>query len=307
MTIPSSTVMLIAISVVLVVIVLGVFLVVLRRLRTRRDQILLELGSKPGLVQDRAFNRLAMARREVQVLARTGTDTSRALEFIAQSQGAFDTHQYARSYELAQSAHEALVNAHGWAKSSVVALSPAGAPVLRESPPVPPFAAPTEAASAPAPLPRNRAESQFQLRLLEQEVVTARRDRPRQGGTFEAINLQGQAQEGFDRGDFTEAFRLALRARRSLGGKVESLAPPPRGVDPSSPPGSAQGPLDSTAVAEQVAAADRCSNCGYPTPPNDTFCRGCGDQRAVSACAACGSPRGPSDTFCGRCGAQFAG
>jgi len=308
MTLPGSTLTLIVITVILVVVVLAIFLVVLRRLRARRDQLLTELGSKPALVQDRAFNRLAMARKEAEVLGRTGTDVSAALGLIAQSQGAFDTHQFPRAYELAQSAHEALVTARSRPSSLPAPFDRPSASGHR-APPVP--AAPsdptTPAPPPPAPLPPNPAESQFQLRLLDQEVATARSDRPKQTGTLEAINLQTQAQAAFDHAEFTDAFRLALRARRSLGGKVESLAPPPRPATSVSPPGSGPASLDPAAAAEQAAGASRCPNCGYPTLPNDTFCRGCGTQRATSSCPACGTPRAPADTYCGVCGAQFTG
>jgi hypothetical protein len=305
MTLPASTITLIAITAVLVVVVLAIFLVVLRRLRARRDRILLELGSKPELVQDRAFNRLAMARQEAQVLGRTGSDTSRAQELIAQSQGAFDTHQYARSYELAQSAHESLVNARGRSAPPAGSVPPPFGPT---APAPPSSAAPKEVSTsppAPAPLPRNRAESQFQLHLLEQEVATARQDRPKQGGTLAAISLQAEAQSAFDGGEFTEAFRLALKARRSLGGKVESLAPPHRAPSSGAPAPSAASPLDPSATAEQAAAANRCTSCGYPTLPDDTFCRGCGTPLSPRTCPSCGGPRRPADTFCGRCGASF--
>ncbi len=301
MALSGSNLELIAVTVVLIVIVLGIFLVVLRRLRSRRDQLLGELGSKPVLVQDRAFNRLAMARREADVLARTGTDTSRARELIAQSQGAFDNREYPRSYELAQSAHEALVNARGKVGSPASPIPSSSTPASWVSSSSPtPSAAP--APSAP-PLARNRAESQFQLHVLDQELTAARRDRPKQSGTTEAATLQLQAQAAYDRGEYTEAFRLALRARRSLGGKVEALAASPR------PAGSGAAPsatVDPAAAAEQVAAANRCPNCGYPTMASDTFCRGCGTPRTPSVCAACGAPRAPADAFCGRCGARYS-
>jgi hypothetical protein len=305
MTLSGSTLTLIVVSVVLVVVVLAIFLVVLRRLRARRDAILLELGSKPALVRDRAFNRLAMARREEGIVARTGTDTARAKELIAQSQGAFDTHQFARSYELAQSAHESLVTAHG--RVALPSTPEGSAPGESGNPSpggLPPLAGWSAPPAAPA-LPRNRAESQFQLHVLEQEIATARAERPRQGGTLEAVKLQAEAQAAFDHGDFTDAFRLGLRARRALGGKVESLAPPPRAPAPSGPSNGGSGRLDPTAAAERVAAADRCPSCGYPTLPDDTFCRGCGTPRASATCPACGAARTPSDTFCGRCGAAF--
>jgi len=300
MTLSGSALTLIAVAVILVVVVLAIFLVLSRRLRAKRDRILNELGAKPELVQDRAFNRLAMARREADVLARTGADTGRARELIAQSQGAFDTHDFPRSYELAQSAHEALVNAHGRVGPLSVAVPRAPGMVDRT---VPPAAVPDPTAPPPpAPLPRNRAESQFQLRLLDQEVLTARKERPSQGTTLEAIQLQTQAQAAFDRAEYTDAFRLALRARRSLGGKVEALAATPRMGGAGSAPDRAEDP---TATADRVAGANRCSNCGSPSLPDDTFCRGCGTPRTANACASCGAPRATSDTFCGRCGTQF--
>jgi hypothetical protein len=300
MTLSSSLLILIVATVILVVVVVAIFLAVARRLREKRDRILNELGAKPALVQDRAFNRLAMARREVDLLARTGTDTSRARELIAQSQGAFDTHDFPRAYELAQSAHEALVNARGRVGSVSGEVPRTPGPVARPATVVPVAAHGAPAAAPPAPLPRNRAESQFQLRLLDQEVTLAVKDRPKQGGTLEAVQLQGQAHAAFEAAEFTEAFRLALRARRALGGKVEALAAIPR------PTGGGPTPVEDPATsADRAAGANRCSSCGYPALPDDTFCRGCGTPRTASACAACGSPRATSDTFCGRCGAQF--
>ncbi|MCI4365485.1 MAG: zinc ribbon domain-containing protein [Thermoplasmata archaeon] len=297
MAFSGSIIILIAVAAILAVVVIAIFLVVARRLRARRDQIVTELAGKPALVQDRAFNRLAMARREAEILARTGTDTSRALDLIAQSQGAFDTHQYPRAYELAQSAHEALVVARGRVArgpptTSEVSLGRPPPSSTRSTSPV--------VASAPAPgLPRNRVESQFQLHLLEQELLNARTSHPTQGGTLEATKLQGEAQTAFDRADFTDAFRLALRARRSIGGKVEALAPQGRTARSTVAGGN---PLDPVAAAERAASADRCPACGYPTLPDDTFCRGCGTPRVAATCSACGGPRSPGDTFCGRCG-----
>jgi Double zinc ribbon len=304
MTIAGSTLLLFVVATVLVVVVVATFVYLARRLKRRRDQILTELAGKPQLVQDRAFNRLAMARREVELLERTGADTTRAHELIAQAQGAFDMHQYPRAYELAQSAHESLVVVRRRGSDAWAPTSPLASPLSRS----PPGAGTGAGASSPSPpaatLPRNRAESQFQLRLLDQEVRVAQSDRPREGATLEASNLQKQAQGAFDRGDFTDAFRLALRARRGLGGKVEALPPLPGAVTAGAglpTPAS----LDPAAVAEGVAGGERCPNCGYPSRSEDTFCRGCGTPRTPTTCPSCGAHRGRSDTFCGRCGARF--
>jgi hypothetical protein len=295
---------LIVVAIVLIVVVLGIFFFLSRRLRRRRDQILGELKDKPELVQDRAFNRLAMARREVSVVGRTGSDVARAQDLIAQSQSAFDQRDFAHSYQLAQSAHEALVNT----RQSTSPLP--SAPTMR----APPAAGTTRSAAGPnlgtaaaapppaAPMPRNRAESHFQIGLLDSELETARKDRPSAGPTLEASALRTQAQAAFDRADYTEAFRLSLRARRVLGGHVEALAPSPGGRGAAA---AAPAP-DAEAAAERTAAAERCPSCGYPTSPTDAFCRGCGIPRTPAACPACGAERSGADTFCGRCGARFS-
>lgn len=161
--------------VVLAVIVVGLFVYLIRRLRSRRAKLLSDLEDRPQLNQDRAFNRLSMARREAGILAAQGVDVHRAQELIAESQGAFDTRQYDRSYRVAQSAHEALVNARqhgtmtpgaplpskGPAASAPPDTSrlPSGATSTSEPPP-----------SATPPIPKNRAESQFQMRLLSDEL-----------------------------------------------------------------------------------------------------------------------------------------
>jgi Double zinc ribbon len=299
-----STLLVIVVAVVLTAAVIGIFFYLARRLKARRNQILSELSGKPELIQDRAFNRLEMARREAQILARTGADITRAQDQIAQSQAAFDLHQYPRSYELAQSAHETLVNARGRSPTAPAV----GTAPMATAPSSSRLAPANRADSArrptgpapPAPLPKNRAESHFQIGLLESDLVTARTRAPNAGTTAEADSLRSQAQTAFDQADYSNAFRLALRGRRALG-SVETLPPPTRSV--AVPGTEVSG--DATGLAERVAGSDRCPACGYPMTPEDGFCRGCGIPRAKSTCAACGAPRFPSDSFCGKCGAPF--
>ncbi|MGP8072696.1 MAG: zinc ribbon domain-containing protein [Thermoplasmata archaeon] len=297
-----TQVFVIVLAVVLTVAVVAIFLYLANRLRARRNQILGELSTKPELIQDRAFNRLEMARREAQILGRTGTDLSRAQDLIAQSQAAFDLRQFPRSYELAQSAHESLVNARG--RSALPSSVPGGAarssaPTGTSSSGPAAVATSTLRAAPPAavPPPKNRAESHFQLGLLQADLDTA----PASGSKTEAASFRTQGQAAFDRGDYTEAFRLSLKGRRALG-RAETLAP-----GPNVAPTAGGGPSDdATGVAERVAGSERCPACGYPMQSNDVFCRGCGKPRTSLSCPSCNEPRAPADTFCGRCGARFA-
>jgi len=301
--------------VVLSVVVVGVLLYMLRRLRSRKARILSDLEDQPELNQDRAFNRLAMARKEAQILSAQGYDVHRAQELIAESQGEFDNRQFDRAYQNAQSAHEALVNARRQgplpSAQSPAAPVPANAnagtvgPDARATPP-------GSAAAAPAPagtsIPKNRAESQFQIRLLEDELAGLPTRRAQDHTATEARTLKGQASAAFDQGDYTNAFRLALRGRRALGSTVESLPPSP-GVTPPASNGTTEGdsaPSDATRAAEAVAGRERCPDCGYPALPGDAFCRGCGRPHTSATCPTCGAARVGDEPFCGRCGARFS-
>ncbi len=295
----------------LAVVVAGLLLYLLRRLRGRRDKLLKELSGTPELAQDRAFNRIAMARREAEILSRAGTDVTNAQSLIAEAQGAFDTRQYDRAYERAQSAHEALVVARRSGPGPGAPLPSPTAPPPRSSVSPPPTSPPTPSSDPAAPrIPQNRAESQFQLRLLDQEYTDAAAAHPGAPATVAVGSILSQAHGAFDRGDFTEAFRLSLRGRRQLGGKVESLAPSGTnlaGYAATVSVAMEANPGDvAVQAADRAAGADRCPDCGYPTLPSDRFCRGCGQPRGATNCPVCQASRGPADTFCGVCGARFS-
>jgi hypothetical protein len=299
-------------AVVLVIVSVAVLLVALQRLKRRKAQLLSELKSSPRLNSDRAFNRLEMARRESEILARQGTDISRARELIAQSQAALDLRQFERSYELAQSAHESLVAARQGrspllsAPSSNDAMSPRAGfrppPATGSSSPA--SVSPSAVGPLPAStgVPRNRIESQFEMRLLDSDLETARKLRPSDPGTLAGIDFQAKAQVAFTAGEYTDALKFTLKGRRGIGGHVESVAPSPT----SKSMNTGTGPVDPALAAESAASGERCPNCGYPTTSADVFCRGCGAPRTPTTCSRCGTPRTPSDTFCGRCGERFS-
>jgi hypothetical protein len=310
---------LIAVIVVLGVIGAALGLLAIKRLKARRAQLLNDLTTSPRHAGDRAFNRIEMARREIAILGRQGADTARARDLIAQAQAAFDMSQFPRAYELAQSAHEALVHARqtgplGGAGPALFApVGPptpaaprAGAPAASLDPAALPATTSPTASAAPA-VPRlapNRAESQFQIRLLDSDLDSARSSRGSPSMVATASALRSQAQAAFDREQYTDALKFALRGRRELGGKVETLAPSPGS---SAPAVAADAPgADLSMMAERAASGTRCPQCGYPTRPDDGFCRGCGRPLTPTACPKCAAPRGASDTFCGKCGERFS-
>jgi hypothetical protein len=297
-------------AVVLVIVFVAFFVFALQRLRRRKARLLDELKHSPRLNSDRAFNRLEMARREADILARQGTDIARARELIADSQSAMDLRQFERAYELAQSAHESLVAARqGRVAAAPLPTSEPMTPRTGRTVPGGMGGAPLPSSSdatRPAPpstgLPQNRVESQFEMRLLDSDLAQAQQIRPTDPATLAGIDFQRKARTAFDAGQYTEAFRYALKGRRGLGGNVEAVASGPTTVAP----GSVAEAIDPAGAAERAASATRCPSCGYPTSPDDAFCRGCGTPRVPAACQRCGTPRTPEDTFCGRCGERFS-
>ena len=306
----SLEVIVIVAVVILAVILVALGLMVIRRLRRRRDKLLHELKDSPELIQDRAFNRIAMARREAEILAGQGVDVTPARGLIAQAQGAFDTRNYDRAYESAQSAHEALVNARRVGGGVSLTSAPRGPPL----PSAPPAAASSDGPIAssgstfvppPAPIPKNRVESQFQLHVLAEELERARAAQGPPAATQAADALRRQAEAAFAAGQYTDAFRLALRGRRELGVSLETLPAPSKGAAGASSSDEEPTTIDPGAAAERAASANRCPDCGYPMLPDDVFCRGCGRPKGEMKCPQCGAGRGPKDTFCGRCGERF--
>jgi len=285
-----------ALAVVALVLVAFVTIYMLRTYRLRRLASLRKTESTPALARDRAYNRLALARREADLLEAQGGDVARARQLLALSDHSMASRDFDRAYELAQAAHETLVQSR---RQPVRGAPPPGtaAPDARTGP------LPTAPAPAPvAAVPKNRAEAQFQLRLFDQELAEAKARKAAGPGVPDAGQLNDAAHSAYANGDYGEAFRLALRGRRRVGGHVEALGSPA----PAAPAtAGGRGADDATQLAEQVAAADRCPSCGHPTVSGDGFCRGCGTAFAPSNCPKCGATRLSTDTFCGKCGLRY--
>ncbi|HYB63337.1 MAG TPA: zinc ribbon domain-containing protein [Thermoplasmata archaeon] len=289
------------IAVIAVAIVVPTAVYLLRSYRQRRLRAMRDEASDPGVASDRAFNRIALARREADLWDVQGGDTEQARQLIDLANRSLQTREFDRAYSLAQAAHETLVKAREGPLPS------------RSTPTPPPTTGPPEAAARPeapsTPLEaeknaaevKSHVEAQFQLHLFEQDLANAGKGPSGSPPNAEARSLYVQAHAAFDRGDYPEAFRLSLRGRRQVGGKVETLG------SPTSAPATVGGrpTPNPIAAAEEVAAHERCPACGHPTMPGETFCRGCGAARGPSTCPACDAVRVAGDAFCGKCGARY--
>ncbi len=292
-----------------VVLLLGYY--ALTRLRTRRKKLSLELDTSRELVEDRAFNQLRLARTEADLLDRQGVDVSGPRQLLEEAESARGRRDFDSALAMARSAHEALVRLHrsppaspGGPSETALPPGPAPSPARAESVVPLPFPSTVGPLGGPpgiggrggtapeepprAALPKNKAESKFQLTILSDELSRASSERPTDTAIPEAADLRAQASAAFDREEYTDALRLALRGRRRLGARLETFPARPE-TPPSTEPAAPEEPL-------------RCRSCGEALRANDRFCRYCGTLRGPARCEACGAPLEPNDRFCSACG-----
>jgi hypothetical protein len=311
----SSLIAYLVVAALVVIAVATLLLLVVRnRYRARLAALKGQLKDSPEFLDDRSYNQLRLAKAEAAALAKQGVDTTMANHAIADAESAGRRRDYEGALRSARLAHELLVNMRTRADAGLPPTVPfsvsmndpgtASTPLNRASAPTPPAAPPLDASAgadpdAPAPrLAKNRAESHFQMGLLREETDRAASARPGDPAVENARGAGASAQQAYDRADYTEALRLALRARRQLGVEIESLPAPTTRI----PPTPTSGPTASSAPAGTIP----CARCGRPLKGSDRFCRGCGTARAPTACAACGSSLEPGDQFCAGCGATVA-
>jgi hypothetical protein len=294
-----------------VVVAVGALLLLLvrRHYQARITALKGRLQDSPEFIDDRSYNQLKIAKAEAAALARQGVDIAMANNAIADAESAGRRRDYESAYRSAQLAHELLVHARTRAAP--------GATVVPRSPsmsdPTGPSTLPTtsNASAAPAPfradaganagdpappaprLAKNRAESRFQIGLLQGEVDRAATSRPEDAVVEEGRQAVLAAQAAYDQADYTGALRLALRGRRKLGAEIESLPAPTTRIPPTPAAPTTVGP----------AGTAPCATCGRPLKASDRFCRGCGAARTPTACPSCGTPVESGDKFCPGCGA----
>ncbi len=291
-----------------------------RYMKRRGPELALREGR--GVLDDRSHNQIRLGRSAAERLSREGIDVSEATHLLDRAEVARKAGNLEMSIELAGKAKDLLAAARssngpvGSAASSMAASRPAtsrpppaadpGATAATPSPPVlvgPETGisnGPVSGGSTDAPVnrpPRNKMEAHFQLSLVQDELDKARPEKGRTKVYKDAEALRAQAQTAYDAQDFTEALRLALKSRRTLGTRVEGFpasAPTPAATAPTPEPGT---------PASQPTFGQKCAKCGRVAAASDQFCRGCGAPIAPAVCGSCGAPLLSGDRFCGKCGA----
>jgi hypothetical protein len=301
-SISTAIVQAIAILAVLIAISAVVLVYLLRRIRERRRQLDDDLAADREVLKDRAYNSVRLAAAELKVLEQDGLDVSDPRGLVSRAERALAAGDNFHAIQLGRDAQSMLIRLRreGTLPVSAGPDPPAPEPVAPEPADLPREAEPLRlAGGAPA---RNPAPARFQLSLLREEIDLTEERAPGQPAIVEALRLEAQAEAALANGEDTKALRLALRGRRTLGARVESL-PPPTPLAPSAPPATSET-LEGTGPSPGPAApsAAPCPSCGKPGKPGDVFCRYCGSAFGRTRCPRCQAAMDPEDRFCPRCG-----
>ena len=306
-----------------------------RYLRGRGPELALREGK--SVLDDRAYNQVRIAEAAADRLARTGADVTAAKALLDRAEAARASGTYSVAIELAKKAQDLLAAARsgepslgasttaGLTASPIAVTSPSfpstgQAPASVSGPsgslssPTPVYLEPSNAAGMGLPgatgrPPKNQMEAHFQLSVAKDELAKARTSKPGPKSFREADRQFAAAQAAYDRQDFTEALRLALRSRRTLGARVEGL---PVSTVPSAVSSAGGSPVTAVGTDSGSPAAgdptfgQKCPKCGRVAAANDQFCRVCGSAIPPALCRNCGAPLLTGDRFCGKCGATQA-
>ena len=174
-------------------------------------------------------------------------------------------------------------------------------------------------ASEKAKRPKDYMEARFMLSSLRNDLEQVPPERMKDPALKEARDWAQKSQVAFDRKDYTESLRLAMRGRRRMGGTGIStisvgagtvVESPPEEISPSAQRSSA--PPMATQVAALPGTAPTsppgkvaCGRCGRVNTPGDRFCRGCGAPLAPPKCPRCQRPVEADDKFCHACGSPL--
>jgi hypothetical protein len=329
--------------VLLVVALILIAIYVMYRLRRRREAFLQE-KEDPSWMEDIAYNQIRITRNLVERRENEGVDVARAREILKEAEDRQKSGDFEHAQALAKSARAELSNPTTprvvrqrvpirEAKSDDNANVPyrdlsarvgdkkdASASVVPLSEEKSDKVAPEQPSDEVAPIqeyrknvPKNYLEARFELQMLESDI----KGRDPKQVSDEITRIFGDAKRAFDREDYTECLRLALRGRRLLGSaNMQTISvspgttmetpqePLPVARRSSGPPPEADVKVEAT-TGEVKPTSVACRRCGKENPAENRFCRGCGLPLAGPKCPRCLKEVAPEDTYCGSCGSPL--
>jgi ribosomal protein L40E len=241
------------------------------------------------ILQDDAYNSIQTTKAVAEALKTRGRVSKEANLLIIEAEAAFQRGNHLYALESINKAKDLLKNVKQDADPVAAIVSKVVTKGGEEKCEVP--------FQEARKMPKNYLESKFMICSVRN--ILAQSGSKEKNAVAEE-NLR-QADERFQKEDYTEALKLALRAKRALDGGADSIGPmesKPIAADAQverlpPQPKSLRGPSKS------------CVRCGASLTEGDVYCRKCGLKVDRSPkCSRCGEKLAEDDIFCRKCGNQ---
>ncbi len=292
-----TLVILVALMIVFVVVVY-VMLALLKKTRVKK------LREEKDPKED-AYNQLQMLRTMVKLMRDKGYNVSPVETMIVKAQMAYNSDNYVECIEIVNNAKRALVRIR---EETTVpdGISPRVAEEMRiikkieergsyqqEMPP--------QVKDFERKLPENYLQSKFEIKVVEDKIM-----KKEEGEVKEAAMLYlKKAKEAFDRKEYTEALRLAIKSNRILETNEIPVEKPVVEPVPQAEVVSEPKVVSITETKEEEKKEEElhCPNCGAVVRREDKYCWNCGAKLVWTyKCPNCGGEVTTEDKYCRHCG-----
>ncbi len=240
--------------------------------------------------QDDAYNSIMTTKAVAEALKSRGRVSKEANLLIIEAEAAFQRGNHLYALESINKAKDLLKNAREEKADPVAPIvTKVGTKGVEKKCEVP--------FQEARKLPKNYLESKFMICSVR-DILEQSGAKDRNAAAEESLR---QADEMFQKEDYTEALKLALRAKRALDGGAESIGP------------IENKPVTTDAQVERLPPQPRslrepsrsCMRCGTSLTEEDVYCRKCGLKVDRSPkCSGCGEKLAEDDIFCRKCGNQ---
>ncbi len=256
-------------------------------IRNRRMKKRLASGGSAGRgkasLRDEAHNALITGRAIARTLERSGGSMPGTWSQLEEAQLAYDRGNYRVCVDLVDRAKESMKaeRLSREKKGDLAKLESSATPRGEEEVLTKEYIA--------KELPENFIQAKFSLNVAGEQMEECRN---KAMDTEAAALVLQDAEQAFERKDYTTALKLAVRCKNLLGdatGSLETIAPEEEVIE---------------ITEEQLKF--RCEGCGELLIEGDGFCRKCGAKvpKALE-CEKCGKVADMDDKFCRGCGSEL--
>jgi hypothetical protein len=250
--------------------------------------------------KDEAFNAVLTTRTVANVMARQGSDTTKAQYLVDSAKQAMQAGNYERCITLCEQAREELKGVpveseeQSREEGELEAVAQSVLAVDKRAPPQPDTYAGTK---LPGDQDGSYLSAKFEINTAKSDLSKARE---RGAETHQAEALLVDAETAYESGNYSKALSFAVKARKSVSEQAAREAIPlklPKEREAPKPDGGQAAP--------PKKAETRCFDCSSLLEPDDDFCGVCGAKVARDrSCSVCGTKARSADKFCRKCGAE---